>query len=292
MDKSDELFAEWISLRAFGDSTRNTYGSMFGVVSAWLFERDTNVCDVSADVLQLFFSERRVSAGTERRYLLLLRDFFDHLIARGVMRNNPALLLLDKLQREPLSHRPARTVPVALTDEEERRLLESLSTTPAHFAEVRRRTMILVMLGCGLSAQEMCDLRWKSILIAEKNELHLQHGQRTRRIPLTNDAAQALEELRKLSDDGSTADVPEEQYVFVKGIHRRPYKPSGIFKLVQSVLKSSGVVKDRISPKTLRSTFAARSLSQGVPLETVQLWLGHGSAATTAIYKREGDAGQ
>lgn len=292
MDKIDEIFSEWVALRGFGDSTRITYGAMFNVVCAWLYEHNTNIQDVSAEILERFFSSRGVSAGTERRYLMLLRDYFDYLIILRVVNDNPAQSLLTKQKRKPRAEPPTRTVPVSLTEDEVQRLLEALSASTGHFAEIRRRTLIIVMLCCGLSAQEVCDLRWTSIFLTQEMELRLPGGRRTRRVPLTSVAASALLEWKKLAGSRSVCDGQADQFVFVKGKDRRPYKPSGIYRLVLAGMKMAGIEKDRISPKTLRSTFAARNLSEGVPLETVQLWLGHGSAATTAIYKRENDANQ
>ena len=294
MDKIDELFAEWMALQAFGDSTRSTYGSMFSVVSAWLYEHDIDVRSVSEASLTQFFASRGVSAGTERRYLMLLRDYFDFLISRHVASDNPAQLLLSKRKRKKKSEQPAQTAPVLLTEDEVQILLETLKGRCVHFADIRRRTLIIVMLCCGLSTQEVCELRWKSVALTKKKELHLPHGRRVRRVPLTATltaiAAAALLEWKNLCEAQRLGDGSAEQFVFVKGKNHRPYKPSGIYRLVRSGMLLAGIDNSRISPKALRNTFAARNLSLGVPLETVQAWLGHGSTATTSIYKRRDDA--
>jgi site-specific recombinase XerD len=49
-------------------------------------------------------------------------------------------------------------------------------------------------------------------------------------------------------------------------------------------MEAAGIARDRMSPKTLRHSFAVHALMRDVPLNKVSAWLGHASLDTTAIY--------
>jgi len=102
-------------------------------------------------------------------------------------------------------------------------------------------------------------------------------------VPLGRDAARPL---RAYLDRGRPAlvGVATEQHVFVNrrgsGLTRQ-----GLYKIVQGHARSAGL-DDRMSPHTLRHTFAARLLADGSDLREVQELLGHADIATTQIYAR------
>lgn len=286
MDKNNDLFNDWLALRAFRDSSKRTYSAMFGAVSAWLFEQDISFLEVSPDDLERFFIARGVKAGTERRYLLLLRDYFNYLAQRRVVRENPALPLLAKRAEDRAFQPPAKSGPIVLEDDEVRRLdlfahEESLSR-----GDMRRKAIVAVLLGCGLTAKEVCELRWASLSLNGRGDvLRVTGAGGERKVPIPEDLAAVLLAWRAVSNAHDEGAVDAGQYVFAKGRARLPYTAAGVFRVVQSVLKNAGIVKPRLSPSVLRNTFAARNLADEVPLETVQQWLGHGSVATTAIYR-------
>ena len=84
------------------------------------------------------------------------------------------------------------------------------------------------------------------------------------------------------------ATLPTLNGLFV-GVERNgelvAYTPSGVFKMIQKIMRSAGIVKRRMSPHVLRHTYATRQLQAGVPIATLRMWMGHSSIATTMIYE-------
>lgn len=56
------------------------------------------------------------------------------------------------------------------------------------------------------------------------------------------------------------------------------------YRWVKLVMQQAEIIGPQASPKGLRHSFGVRAISAGVPLSTVQKWLGHASIETTAIY--------
>ena len=108
-------------------------------------------------------------------------------------------------------------------------------------------------------------------------------GPRPRTVPIGGDAVRPI---RAYLDRGRPvlAGVPAEVHLFVNrrggGLTRQ-----GLYKIVQGHARTAGL-EHRVSPHTLRHTFAARLLASGSDLRSVQELLGHADIATTQIYAR------
>ena len=287
--EENSLFEEWLSLRGYGPASKKTYRSMFGAFSTWLADRGASLRDVGTSTLQQFFEARGITNGTERRYLILLRDFFDHLVEQEKfeLEDNPALRLLRLREKQGKRTAKRKRLPVALTDAETGRLTVSLPTEPMSRSNRRRKAIILTLLGCGLRVTELCELKWPQVDIdsADCTIRVIGKGDKERLVPIPDDVVLALQHWRDCCEKDAKATGPLTSYVFAKGRFDLPYSASGIFKLVKTALVAAEIVKARLSPHVLRHTFATRNLAAGIPLATVKLWLGHDHITTTAIYE-------
>jgi integrase len=69
-----------------------------------------------------------------------------------------------------------------------------------------------------------------------------------------------------------------------QGVRLWPWDRTTGWRHVKRVMEAAGIARDRMSPKTLRHSFAVHALMRDVPLNKVSAWLGHASLDTTAIY--------
>lgn len=145
----------------------------------------------------------------------------------------------------------------------------------------RNRAIIEVMYGCGLRVSELVNLKISQIY--EKDEFVIIEGKgdKQRLIPIS---PVALNEIRKYKADRNLLNVKkgDEDILF---LNRRGGRLSRvmIFYIIRNQCELCGIHK-KISPHTLRHSFATHLLEGGANLRAIQQMLGHESITTTEIY--------
>jgi integrase/recombinase XerD len=267
--------------RRLSRNTLDAYRSDLLQLAAHLDRHGRDAVAVSAPQLELFMAELAVGAtghppvspATLQRKAACLRSFYRHLRRTGIIDHDPT----GQLRGPPKAHR----LPQVLNAEEVALLrCGPRGTDPS---ALRDRALLAVMCDCGLRASEAIGLRLGDVDLRRRVLLTGGDGPRERSVPLGRDAARPL---RAYLDRGRPAlvGVATELHVFVNrrgsGLTRQ-----GLYKIVQGHARSAGL-DDRMSPHTLRHTFAARLLAEGSDLRSVQELLGHADIATTQIYAR------
>ena len=212
-----------------------------------------------------------VAPATLQRKVACLRSFYRHLRRERLIEHDPAAEL-----RGP---RSSAKLPQVLSRDEVTRLLSQPSgTTPA---ALRDRALLETMYACGLRASEAIGLEL-SVLDLDAGILHAHgKGSKERIVPI---GSKAIESLRAYLEKGrpKLVGLREEPRVFVNlrggGLSRQ-----GLYKIVQRHAASAGLAH-RMSPHTLRHSFATHLLAGGCDLRSLQEMLGHADIATTQIY--------
>lgn len=220
----------------------------------------------------VWIHEIGVSAHTQARILSGLKSFFSFLkIEYGL--DNSAINLIE-------TPRLARTIPDVLNIQEIDALISAidLSSAEGH----RNKAMLEVLYGCGLRVSELVGLKLSN--------LHLQlgfikvegKGNKERLVPIGNQTIKILQ----LYTDGDRRQQKikpgHEDFVF---LNRRGNSLSRVmvFLIIKDLASRAGI-KKRISPHTLRHSFASHLVEGGADLRAVQDMLGHESITTTEIY--------
>jgi integrase/recombinase XerD len=137
------------------------------------------------------------------------------------------------------------------------------------------------MYACGLRASEAIGLEIDDIDVSERMLRARGKGSKERVVPIGRDAIAAL---RAYGERGrpELVGLLNERHVFVNsrgaGLTRQ-----GLYKIIKGHAKAVGL-DGRVSPHTLRHTFATHVLSGGCDLRVLQEMLGHADVATTQIY--------
>jgi len=211
------------------------------------------------------------SAATLQRKAACLRSFYRHLRRDGVMESDPTANL----------HGPRKTqkLPEVLTRDEVMRLLAAPhGNSPT---ALRDRALLELMYACGLRASEATGLEIDDIDLAERMLRARGKGSKERVVPVGREAVAAL---RAYAEHGRPEFVglQNERHVFVNsrgaGLTRQ-----GLYKIIKGYAESAGL-SGRVSPHTLRHTFATHVLSGGCDLRVLQEMLGHADVATTQVY--------
>jgi integrase/recombinase XerD len=214
---------------------------------------------------------RPVAPATLQRKIACLRSFYRHLRREQLIEHDPSSEL-----RAPRAR--AKLPEVLSRDEITRLLSQPRGATPA---AVRDRALLETMYACGLRASEAIGLEL-SDLDLEAGILRARgKGSKERLVPI---GSKAVESLGSYLHKGrpSLVGIRDERRVFVNhrgtGLSRQ-----GLYKIVQRHAAAAGLAR-RMSPHTLRHTFATHLLAGGCDLRSLQEMLGHADIATTQVY--------
>jgi integrase/recombinase XerD len=265
--------------RGLSRNTLEAYRSDLQQLGLFLVRRDRDPLEVSPADLAAFVSEMAdghdgkppVAPATLQRKIACLRSFYRHLRREQIIDHDPTAEL-----RPPRSR--GRLPKVLSRDEVNRLLSQPRGTSPA---ALRDRALLETMYACGLRASEAITLEL-SELDLEAGMLRARgKGSKERLVPI---GSKAVETLRSYLARGRPrlVGIADEPHVFVNlrgaGLSRQ-----GLYRIVQTHARSAGLER-RMSPHTLRHTFATHLLAGGCDLRSLQEMLGHADIGTTQIY--------
>jgi site-specific recombinase XerD len=162
----------------------------------------------------------------------------------------------------------SKPLPVVLSQKETIQLLKSISN-------LKHKTILTVIYSCGLRVSELINLKLSSIYL-EESKIHIvaAKGKKDRYVTLA-------ERTKKLIEIYTEKYAPE-QYL-VEGQKGGQYTASSIRKFLQKYSIDAQITK-KVTPHTLRHSFATHLLEKGISLRYIQYILGHQNSKTTEIY--------
>jgi integrase/recombinase XerD len=211
------------------------------------------------------------ASATLQRKAACLRSFYRHLRRENLLDRDPTADL-----RSP---RKSQRLPHVLNRGEVQQLLGSPRGTSA--PALRDRALLEVMYACGLRASEAIGLAVADVDLDVGVLRASGKGSKERLVPV---GSQAVDAVRHYLERGrpKLVGLRDEPHLFVNqrgtGLTRQ-----GLYKIVQRHAKAVGL-DHKMSPHTLRHTFATHLLAGGCDLRSVQEMLGHADVATTQIY--------
>ena len=211
------------------------------------------------------------SAATVRRKAACLRSFYRFLRREGLLDSDPTATLA-------VPRRPAKLPDVLTRDEVNALLAQPNGTEPL---TLRDRALLETMYACGLRASETVGLELRELDL-ETGIVHARgKGSRERIVPVGRVSRTAL---RHYLERGRPKLVGgrAEQHLFVNA-RGGALSRQGLYAIVERQAKGAGLA-GRMTPHTLRHTFATHMLSGGCDLRSLQEMLGHADVSTTQIY--------
>ncbi len=206
------------------------------------------------------------------RHLVALKMFFRFLRMEGRVQQNA----VDLLDSPTLWQR----IPSVLSSEAVERLLQSPRPEDRYY--LRDRALLETLYATGARASEVAHLKLEDVYLDHGFCKCFGKGSKQRVVPLGRPAVKALreylEESRpKLSQRGSAS-----PFVFLSR-GAKPLTREMVWVLVKKYVRRAGIT-GKVSPHTLRHSFATHLLEGGADLRTVQELLGHANIRTTQHY--------
>ena len=208
---------------------------------------------------------------SQARSISALKSFFNYLVFEGLIKDSP----ISNIEAPKLE----RKLPEVLTEDEINKLIKSVDLN--HVFGQRNKTIIEVLYGTGIRVSELVNLKLSNIFFRESILKVNGKGDKERFVPLGKIASTEIKTYINIRDrmkiDSKNTDI-----LFINRYGRKLTR-SMIFKIITDASRSIGLEK-KISPHTLRHSFATHLLKNGADLRTIQLILGHESITTTEIY--------
>lgn len=211
--------------------------------------------------------EKGNSVPTINKYIRSLRAFFNHLCSTGYLRENP-MEAVDKLVEEK---RVIRT----LSREQVRLLLNAAdrSTPVGH----RSYVFMLLLLDTGVRLEEALTINLSDIYWEERVIQVFGKGRRERIVPFSDMLATYLYEYVKMRGN-------QKHDVLFVNVDGQPLKRRTIQEDISNYASKIGVEGVRVSPHSLRFTFARNYLLNGGDIASLMKIMGHKSLAMAQLY--------
>ena len=222
-------------------------------------------------------SAKQYKKATVARKVASVKSFCAYLLDHGELTTNPTASIT--------SPRAPKLVPKAITTEEIDTLLRepTKGDTPER---IRDAAMLELTYATGMRATELVSLNLDSVHLRPAYVRCVGKGAKERSLPVHPQAVQALE---RYLNDGRPALLKNrpQAALFVNRRGERLTR-QGFWLILTGYARSAGI-ESRVTPHTLRHSFATHLLRGGASLREVQELLGHANVSTTQVYTQLAD---
>jgi len=262
--------------RGLSKNTIDSYNRDLKKLILYLRENEIEISPIKINdtIIQEFIYEvaKKVSSRSQARVISGLRSFFDYLVFEDYRKTNPTdLLEIPKIGRK---------LPDTLSDKKIGELIAAIDLS--HPQGERNRTILETMYACGLRVSEVINLKLSDLFFSEGFIRVLGKGNKQRYVPIYSKAQKYIDFYIEHIRPHIQTQKGYEDTLFLnrrgKGLTRQ---------MVFIILKNLAVKIDlgkKVSPHTLRHSFATELLKNGADLRAIQQMLGHESITTTEVY--------
>jgi site-specific recombinase XerD len=255
-------FRDFLRAHHYSISTIATYTALINQFLRFLKDKDPDQAE-NADAeafLEYLVLKRRIAISTHRQAVSALKQF-------------AVFIPGSELEPEDLIYpRKNRKLPVVLSSAEVIGLLQATKN-------LKHRAITGLIYGSGLRIGELLNLRL-SELDMERRQVFIYQGKgrKDRYVVLADRLLPLLKNYLSTYNPNT---------YFAEGRPGKPYSPSSVRMFLRRNARQAGILK-KVTPHTLRHSFATHLLEQGVDIRYIQELLGHSRPETTMVYTHDG----
>ncbi len=222
----------------------------------------------------LHLKEREYASATVARKVAAVKSFCHFLLRTGVITEDPAA--------ELDSPKVKKRLPQTLSPEDVVRLLDEPTKQGKTPKALRDRALLEVLYATGMRVSELAKLTIDDVDMQAGTVRCVGKGDKERVMPLY---PEALEILQDYIENGRPALLgrDRQQHALFLNPRGEQLTRQGLWLIIKHYAKELGIA-DRVTPHTLRHSFATHMLNGGAGLREVQKLLGHANISTTQIY--------
>ncbi|MBL0953288.1 site-specific tyrosine recombinase XerD [Leptospira levettii] len=270
-----QTFQEYLSVeKGLSDNSIYSYGYDLNKFAIFLEKEHINFLEVKANDIMRFLEEereRKISAKTLAREVVAIRQFYKYLRDEKRLDSNPT----EKIETPEV----ARTIPDYLTQAEIEELFKNIKEDNLY--ELRDKCIFELLYSSGLRISEACNLKMSDIDMENMTITVEGKGGRQRLVPF---GEKSLEILKRYLTESRTEILKKRTCDFVFVSKKGSYiNRKSVWRLLNHYIKRTKI-KKKVTPHTLRHSFATHLLENHADLKSVQELLGHIDISTTQIY--------
>ena len=275
----DNLVDQYINYllveKGLSDNTIESYSSDLAVYLEFLKKnRIKKIADAGTAVILkhlIALRDAGLGAKSRARHLIALRGFYRFMVQEKIIEHNPTKII--DLPREGLK------LPDVLSVEDVKLLLNTPDTKKP--IGIRDAAMIELLYGTGTRVSELVNLKLQDVNMEACFIRVFGKGSKERVVPMGLYAKEKIDRYLKESRP-LLLKKKVSQHLFVSRLGKVMTR-QGFWKLLRQYGQQTGI-KKKITPHSLRHSFASHLLEGGADLRAVQVMLGHVDISTTQIY--------
>ena len=270
-------FQHYLKLeRGLSKNTIDNYTFDLQRLCSYLEQNNISVSPIAIQdetVQQFIYTiSKELNARSQARILSGLKAFFNYLIFEDYRTNNPMELIE--------TPRIGRKLPDTLSIDEIDNLIKAIDLSKKEGE--RNRAIIETLYGCGLRVSELVNLKISDLFFDEGFIKVSGKGNKDRFVPIAKHTMKYIELYKSTVRNKLQIKKNFEDTLFLNQ-HGKQLTRAMIFTIIRTLATKINLQK-KISPHTLRHSFATHLLENGADLRSIQIMLGHESITTTEIY--------
>ena len=219
----------------------------------------------------LYDESKRVNAKTQGRIISTLKTFFNFLVLEKLISDSP----IENIDYPKIDSK----IPLVLSTDEIDKIISSAFSKKYG---LRNQAIIEIMYSCGLRVSELTEMKISNIFFDESLIKILGKGNKERFIPLSSIAKKLLYNYikynrKKLSYDKQSVDI-----VFLNNRGKKLTRVM-VYNIINDAALEAKINK-KISPHTLRHSFATHLIENGADIISIQKMMGHENVVTPEKY--------
>lgn len=262
------------NVRKYSLNTINSYISDINIFLEYLHIQKLNYNDVNHEVIRSYLKyldEKKYKNSSINRILSSLNDYYNYLTKCKVTKYN----YFEDINRP----RKEKRLPNFINYSEYMSLLATVEKEENEFLKARNLLLLEILFDTGLRVSEAVNIEINNINKKEQSIKVLGKGNKERIVYYGDYAKNYLEDYLNLRRN---INIVDKDYLFLNKNYTRLTR-RGVEYLISDISKKA-LLRQKISPHTLRHSFATEMLNNGCDIRSVQELLGHKSLSTTGIY--------
>ena len=222
----------------------------------------------------LWLKEREYASATVARKVAAMKSFCGFLVRSGAVEDNPA--------EELDSPKVKKQLPTTLTPDEVEKLLALPGQGNGSPKALRDTALLEVLYATGMRVSEVAGLTLDDVDLGAGTVRCVGKGSKERVMPLYAEACRAVSVYVEKGRPAFCGRNTDERTLFLNPRGEKLTR-QGLWLIIKAYARQLSL-EDRVTPHTLRHSFATHMLNGGAGLREVQKLLGHANISTTQVY--------
>ena len=223
----------------------------------------------------IIFLSKNFSTNTHSRKLSTIKSFFYFLLKKKALTINPI--------SDYDFPKVRKSIPRVLSEQEIDKLLNFTYSDRSHKG-LRLSLILEILYATGVRISELVGLKLGNITNNESSLIIIGKGNKERTVPLLKKTTKVLRKYLEIRTIFLSENKKENSFLFPSNSKSGHITRNRLFQIIKKLALQVDIDPSKISPHTIRHSFATHLLDRGVDLRTIQQSLGHSDISTTQIY--------